>query len=277
MMAIRSAVLFVAAVLSVLSNSSPPPSLSPTTIALVNKTARGLDSLLVSDLIEYKAIEQAIATFTEFLSNTTTQNVTLEMATSYHILEHAYDSLDLMSSRCTAKPSRRLTFFLLALIRDFYLVGKERAFICRMESLLAVLESCKEPTFFKLVLGVIMASIDFPAGGLCLTGAGPGLFTFVNGTDFGLNDWDLLSLFSIWAEQMSQIAPPDKAAMCEMSDRMMRNRAKWNVELKQYYCWMAKNVQCPSMIASELDLLFESAECRDFLKKTERVIDPSEL
>jgi hypothetical protein len=254
-----------------------PTSLPPNLSNQITESATALDSLLRSDVIEYLAIEKAIATFSEHLENEKTQNFTLAIAASFRILDHAYDRLDVISARCATKQTRRLIFFILALIRDFNLVGKERIFVCRMESLLAVLESCTESSFFQLVMGVIMSGIDFPAGGICLNGAGRALFEFVNATEFGVSDWDLLLLFAIWGQQMGSVARVDKEAMCGFSERMMKNRAKWDVQLKQYYCWLVKNVKCDGVGEEELAELLGSEECRAFLVQTEQVIGSTEL
>jgi hypothetical protein len=194
------------------------------------------------------------------------------MTKDYDLMHQVYNRLDLINVRCDEKRMRRLIFFLLTFIRVSTLVGKGEVFVCRMESLVGVIDGCQDSNIYKLVLAVIMNSIDFEEGALCLTGSASSLYQFIETTPFGLNDWDLLSLFAIWADQMSGIMEDDKLAMCAMSDRMMKNRAKWDIQLKQYYCWFAKSIRCSGMSDAELDGLFESKECREFLSETEKKI-----
>jgi hypothetical protein len=268
--------VLAALALSAAVRSSPTPRAEPLSAdvaALINATAQRLNALLTSDMIEYRAIEEAAASFTDYLGNATTRRFTVAVANQSRLLERAYDFVDLVSARCQAKPVRRVVFLLLSLIREFTLVGKERAFVCRMPVLIGVVESCADTNFFKLIVAVIVASIDLPAGGLCLNGAGPGLFAFVNTTEFGAVEWEILSIYAIWADQMAEIAPPDRGAMCALSDRMFRNRAKWDAELNKYYCWLAKNVRCPGVSDRELAELCASAECAEFLRQTDKIVD----
>jgi hypothetical protein len=249
-----------------------PPGLTPELEADVVKSAHAFIESLTDDIIEDVIIAKTLASFSDFLGNATTQRAALEAARHFRLVKSAYDRLDLISGRCREKRLRRLVFFVLSFLREINLVGKNATFICKMESLLGVIESCQDVTAFRLVIAVIMTTVDFPAGGLCLSGAAEGLFAFVSTTEFGAADWDLLSLFAIWSSQMTGIPGRDRNAMCAMAERMVRNREKWDEQIQQYYCWLASNVRCPAMSDAQLAELFATRECKEFLATTNTVI-----
>jgi hypothetical protein len=229
---------------------------------------------LTDDLLEDRVMTKSLASFSDFLGNETTQFAALRATKEFRLVEHAYNRLDFISGRCREKRFRRLVLFVLSFLREVNLVGKNQTFVCRMQSLLDVVETCGDVTAFRLVIALIITTIDFPAGGLCLKGAAEGLFAFVNTTEFGSADWDLLSLFAIWSEQMTGIPNNDRNAMCEMVDRMTRNRRKWDLQIKQYYCWLAKNIRCLGTDKRQLAEDLASPECKQFIATTDRVISP---
>ncbi|OHT02500.1 hypothetical protein TRFO_30327 [Tritrichomonas foetus] len=236
------------------------------------KIGRELKNSLKSDVINDNNIIQGISQFNEFLGNHTTQNYILKLVRDEDLINLAYDRIDILSGRCPEKRIRRLLFFLLSFIRENFIVGKSYVFQCRIQSLIDLCNECKDLNFYKLILSIIMMTVDFKEGGLCLNGAAQGLYSELIKYDYGLADWDLLSIFDIWADRMETISPEDKKSMCEFSNRLIEHRSQWDSTMKQYFCWFAKNVKCPSMQKINMNEILNSQECQEFLAETEKII-----
>ena len=85
----------------------------------------------------------------------------------------------------------------------------------------------------------------------------------------------LLSLYAIWADRMNNLPEYDSIPMCKFADRLLNNYSKWDELTKQYFCWLAKNLKCPSFSGKYNDIVqkaIQSKECQEFLLETEKIL-----
>ena len=267
---LTTVILFIAYIITKRPLNQPNPIDQSYLRIQAKKRARAIQYILTDDLLEDRAMFDHIQQFIDDLINETTKNYTIDEAKKQNLMKLAYDRLDLISNRCPETHIRRVLFYLLSLIREMIIVGRQPIFNCRMQELINVIESCGDVKAFELVMHVIMVGIEFPKGGLCLQSYGRPLFNFVNTLDYGSQDWQLLSLYAIWADRIGGIREDDLEAMCLMLGRQIKNRALWDIETKQQFCWLASRIPgCISLNSFDLQKELNSRECIDFLKATQ--------
>ena len=262
-------ILFIFYIIYILPENEPIEINRSELRAQAKKRARAIRHFLTDDILEDREMFDHFQHFIDDLINATTKNITIDECKNENLMKLAYNRLDLISNRCSETHIRRVIFYLLSLIREMIIVGREPIFECRMQELINVIESCGDIKAFELVMNVIMMSVDFQKGGLCLQSYGRPLFNFVNTLDYGKQDWQLMSLFSIWAERMGGLREDDLEAMCLMLGRQVKNRALWDIDIKQQFCWLASHIPgCVTLKAINLEKELSSPECVDFLKTT---------
>ena len=151
-----------------------------------------LKKALESDVIVDENILNGIVKFNEYLVNETVQNFVLKLAHDNELITLAFDRIDLLSLKCSEKRILRLTFFLISFIRENFIVGKQYLFKCRISTLLNLIHDCDNPTFFQLIISMIMTTLDFKEGGLCLNGAAESFYNYIDDLDYGPYDWDFI-------------------------------------------------------------------------------------
>jgi len=239
---------------------------------IVKQRTEELRDLFLSDYLDESLYVEALARFSEHLNNETTMNYTIRLASKLDLFNLAINRADLVGPRCSQKNFKRLIFYLYSFARELVLIGQEKVFKCRMESILNTIKDCSDSGVFKLTMYLVITSINIPAGGLCLVGSAPTLTTFVSKLPFGVLDWMLLSIYSIWAERMNVIAPNDQEAMCIFIGRLIENRAFWDEDIKTHFCWISKYLKCHQFDKINMKELISSPECVNFLKMSEQII-----